>query len=62
MTVLLGVAAVAAGVVLVFVALSRTMPRWARAGLVLVGLALIALALIPVLDFTFGYAILKQVG
>lgn len=62
MIVLLGFAAVAAGIVVVFVALSRKMLWWARAGLVLVGLVLIALPLVPWLDFTFGYAILKQVG
>lgn len=59
---ILGLAAVAAGIVAVFVALSRRMPWWARTGLVLVGLALIAVPLVPVLDLMFGYALVKQVG
>lgn len=59
---ILGLVAVAAGIVAVFVALSRRMPWWARTGLVLVGLALIAVSLVPVLDFMFGYALVKQVG
>ena len=59
---ILALAAVAAGVVAVFVALSRRMPWWARTGLVLVGLVLIAVPLIPVLDLMFGYALVKQVG
>jgi hypothetical protein len=59
---ILGLAAVAAGIVAVFVALSRRMPWWARTGLVLVGLVLIAVPLVPVLDVMFGYALVKQVG
>ena len=59
---ILALAAVAAGIVAVFVALSRRMPWWARTGLVLVGLVLIAVPLIPVLDLMFGYSLVKQVG
>lgn len=58
----LGLAAFAAGVVAIFVALSRRMPWWARTGMVFGGLVLVAVGLVPLLDFTFGYVLVKQVG
>ena len=59
---LFGLAVIVSGIVAVFVAMSRKMVWWARAGLVLVGLVLIALPLVSLLDLTFGYATLKLVG
>lgn len=44
------------------VAVSRRMRWWARTGLVLAGLVLIAVLLVPVLDLMFGDALVKQVG
>ena len=59
---LFGLAVIVSGIVAVFVAMSRKMVWWARAGLVLVGLVLIALPLVSLLDLTFGYATLKLGG
>ncbi len=47
MSLLLGFAAVAAGIVAVFVALTRKMPWYARTALIVVGLVLMALPLTP---------------